>query len=282
MIVLHQRFEIESYILNLQKSQKSIGFVPTMGALHAGHISLVDKSLQQNDCTIVSIFVNPTQFNNLDDLAKYPRTLDSDLAMLEKSKCDAVFVPEVHEMYPEGTEIQESYNFGSLETVMEGAFRPGHFKGVASIVRRLFDIVQPTRAYFGLKDYQQLAIITSLVSQYHLPVQIIPCDVVREPDGLAMSSRNVRLLPDERKQAALISQTLFAAKDQKVSKTVEEIKKNVIDTIKSVPLLSLEYFEIVDGTTLQSITNWSDSKKPVGCIAVHVGAVRLIDIIMFY
>ena len=165
---------------------------------------------------------------------------------------------------------------------MEGVFRPGHFKGVAGVVRRLFELVLPTRAYFGLKDYQQLAIIKSLVSQYSFPIEIIPCDVVREPDGLAMSSRNVRLLPEERKQAAIISHTLFAVKAQKEFKTVEEIKKIVFDTIKSVPLLSLEYFEIVDGTSLQSISNWDDSINPVGCIAVHVGVVRLIDVVMFY
>lgn len=279
MIVLHQRAEIESYMLDLKKRSSSIGFVPTMGALHAGHMSLVSKSLEQNDYTVVSIFVNPTQFNNSNDLETYPRTLTADLAMLEAAGCDVVFVPEVHEIYPEGTDVQESYDFGSLEMVMEGVHRPGHFKGVANVVHRLFKMVMPTRAYFGLKDYQQLAIIKALVAQYSLPIEIIPCEIVREPDGLAMSSRNVRLLPEQRKHAVSISQALFSAKSQE--KSVEETKKSVINTIKSVPLLLLEYFEIVDGTTLQPIRQWSESKNPVGCIAVHVGTVRLIDVIMF-
>ncbi len=279
MIVFHQRAEIEAYVLDLRKRSSSIGFVPTMGALHAGHMSLVSKSLEQNDYTVVSIFVNPTQFNNSNDLETYPRTLTADLAMLESAGCDVVFVPEVHEIYPEGTDVQESYDFGSLETVMEGVHRPGHFKGVANVVHRLFKMVMPTRAYFGLKDFQQLAIIKALVAQYSLPIEIIPCEIVREPDGLAMSSRNVRLLPEQRKQAVSISQALFSAKSQK--KSVEETKKSVVNAIKSVPLLLLEYFEIVDGTTLQPITQWSESKNPVGCIAVHVGTVRLIDVIMF-
>lgn len=281
MIRLSKRTEVELFISGLDKNS-TIGFVPTMGALHAGHISLVEKSVQENDITIVSIFVNPTQFNNTEDLLHYPRTVSEDIAMLESTACSLVFIPEYEEIYPEGDTISESYDFGDLESVMEGVFRPGHFNGVAIVVRRLFEITQPHRAYFGLKDFQQLAIIKALVAQLSLPIQIISCDIVREADGLAMSSRNVRLLPEERKQAAKISQILCAAQSLSQSKSVEEVKKFVINSINTVPLLSIEYFDIVDSASLCSISHWTDTQEPVGCIAVHVGKVRLIDAIMFF
>src|SRR5690554_4982702 len=211
MNVLKTCEDLRKYVDAHSVAGNTIGFVPTMGALHNGHVSLLTRSVEENDVSIVSIFVNPIQFNNKEDLRMYPRTIDKDIALLEAAGCNAVFVPEVSEMYPEGDIVAEKYDFGTLETVMEGKFRPGHFNGVAVVVKRLFDIAKPTRAYFGLKDFQQLAIIKSLVNQYNIPVKIVPCEIVREDDGLAMSSRNVRLKADEREQAAVISHTLFDA-----------------------------------------------------------------------
>jgi pantoate--beta-alanine ligase len=249
--------------------------------LHQGHISLVAKSVAQNDCTIASIFVNPIQFNNPNDLKTYPRTIESDIAMLEKAGCDIVFVPEIIDMYPEGDIITEKYDFGDIETVMEGKFRPGHFNGVAVVVKRLFEFIPATIAYFGLKDFQQLAIIKALVKKLQIPIIIEPCPIIRELDGLAMSSRNTRLTAEQRSQAIQISQTLFEAQKMNHSKSVAEIKKFVIDTINNVPLLSVEYFEIVDDTYLKPIGSWEQPENKIGCIAVNVGSVRLIDNIAF-
>ncbi|MFO7868097.1 MAG: pantoate--beta-alanine ligase [Bacteroidales bacterium] len=273
--------ELHEQVTEQLSSGKSVGFVPTMGALHEGHMSLVDCSVSQNDVTVASIFVNPKQFTNTEDLRTYPRTIENDLDMLENAGCHMVFVPTVSEMYPEGEKATELYNFGELENVMEGVFRPGHFNGVAVIVKRLFDVVTPTRAYFGLKDFQQLTIIKSLVSQYDIPVEIVPCDIVREDDGLAMSSRNVRLQPAERKQATRISQTLFEAQKYIFKKTVNEVRKCVVHSINKEPLLSVEYFDIVNAETLQQIETWDETDTIVGCVAVNVGEVRLIDAVMF-
>jgi pantoate--beta-alanine ligase len=279
MEVFQHRRELSQRLQSLKKEKKSIGFVPTMGALHEGHLSLVRSSRQQNDITVVSIFVNPTQFNNKEDLLHYPRTLENDLSMLEKEGCDAVFVPDEKEMYPEPD--LRVFSFGNLDKVMEGKHRPGHFNGVAQVVTKLFDIVMPHRAYFGMKDFQQLTIIKKLVNNCRYPIEIISCPIVRESDGLALSSRNRRLTREQRQHAALIPVTLSQARQTGISVNIEELKKSVIDTINSDPLLQVEYFEIVDEETLQPLKNWSTAAGNVGCIAVNVGNVRLIDNITF-
>jgi len=281
MIICTNKNALFQAIDKCKAQGKTIGFVPTMGALHAGHISLINRSAAECDTTVASIFVNPVQFNNPNDLQTYPRTLETDLALLETNNCDIVFVPQVEDMYPEGMQNLEHYNFGTLETVMEGAFRPGHFNGVAIVVKRLFDLVQADKAFFGDKDFQQVAIVKQLVQQCTIPIQIIPCPIVRESDGLAMSSRNVRLTADERIQAAQISQTLFAAQKMAKTHSVQEVKNFVIQTINAVPALEVEYFDIVDDTYLQSVQSWDDAERIVGCVAVNVGAVRLIDNVVF-
>lgn len=281
MIVCKNRIELNTVFQEYRLQKKKIGFVPTMGALHQGHISLVQKSVEETDATFVSIFVNPIQFNNPQDLQAYPRTIEADLALLEQAKCDVVFIPEVIDMYPEGSEIKESYNFGDLEHVMEGKFRPGHFNGVAVVVKRLFELIPADIAYFGLKDFQQVAVIKALVIKLEIPIKIEACTTIRESDGLAMSSRNTRLNSEERKQAVEISKALFASKNIAYKKSVDEVKKFVIDTINNVPLLSVEYFEIVQELTLQPISDWAEYDVAVGCIAVNIGNVRLIDNILF-
>lgn len=281
MIVCKNRIELNTVFQEYRLQKKKIGFVPTMGALHQGHISLVQKSVEETDATFVSIFVNPIQFNNPLDLQAYPRTIEADLALLEQAKCDVVFIPEVIDMYPEGSDIKESYNFGDLEHVMEGKFRPGHFNGVAVVVKRLFELIPADIAYFGLKDFQQVAVIKALVKKLAIPIKIQACTTIRESDGLAMSSRNTRLNSEERKQAVEISKALFASKNIAYKKSVDEVKKFVIDTINNVPLLSVEYFEIVQELTLQPISDWAKYDVAVGCIAVNIGNVRLIDNILF-
>ena len=256
-----------------------IGFVPTMGALHEGHLSLVEKAGKMADIVVVSIFVNPNQFNDTTDLANYPRTLEADMALLATRKCDYVIYPSVSEIYP--VPDTRNFDFGALETVMEGKFRPGHFNGVAQVVSRLFDSVRPDFSFFGQKDFQQLAIIKALVSHLHLPVDIIPCDIVRESDGLAMSSRNKLLLPQHRECAPIIFHTLSEAKVLAETLSLEEVKEFVIQKISSNPLLKLEYFEIVDDTTLVSVKSWNEPGIKVGCIAVFAGKIRLIDNIVF-
>ncbi|MDR1762023.1 MAG: pantoate--beta-alanine ligase [Bacteroidales bacterium] len=277
MIVCTNKNALSQAIETLKAQKKTIGFVPTMGALHQGHISLINRSVSECDATVASIFVNPVQFNNPTDLQTYPRTLEADLELLEKNNCTIVFVPQVDDIYPEGTQNLEHYDFGTLETVMEGTFRPGHFNGVAIVVKRLFDLVQADVAFFGNKDFQQVAIVKQLVQQYTIPTHIVACPIVRESDGLAMSSRNMRLTAGERKQAAQISQTLFAAQSTVQTHTVQEIKDFVVQTINAVPALKVEYFDIVDATRLQPVHSWSEASHIVGCVAVHVGSVRLID-----
>ena len=271
--------ELQSELDALRSEGKTIGLVPTMGALHAGHASLVKRAVAENDVVVVSDFVNPTQFNDKNDLAKYPRTLDADCELLEKVGAAFVFAPSVEEIYPEPDTRQFSY--APLDTVMEGAFRPGHFNGVCQIVSKLFDAVQPDRAYFGEKDFQQLAIIREMVRQMKYPLEIVGCPIVREEDGLALSSRNARLSAEERKNALRISQTLFESRTFATSHTVAETQKFVEDAIAAAPGLRLEYFEIVDGTTLQKITDWEDTDYAVGCITVFCGEVRLIDNIKY-
>lgn len=280
MIILETVSDLQKAIFPLKKAGKSVGLVPTMGALHEGHVSLVKKSLEQNDITVVSVFVNPTQFNNQEDLIKYPRTLDKDTSLLEDVGADFVFAPLVEEIYPEPDTRQ--FDFGLLDKVMEGRFRPGHFNGVAQVVSRLFDIVKPDRAYFGEKDFQQLAIIRDMVKQYHYPIEIVPMPIVREQSGLAKSSRNQRLSDTEKEQAVAISRILLKSKAEWIKYSVAETLKNVVDEINEVASLTVEYFEIVDGDTLQSIDNWSDTLYAVGCITVFCGEVRLIDNITYF
>ena len=258
---------------------KSIGFVPTMGALHAGHASLVERSVKENDVTVVSVFVNPKQFNDKNDLKNYPRTLAADCELLEGLGTTVVFAPAVEEMYPE--EDTRRFSFAPLDTVMEGACRPGHFNGVAQIVSKLFYAVEPERAYFGEKDFQQLAIIREMVRQLALPVQIVGCPIVREEDGLAMSSRNTLLSEDERERALTISSTLFASADFAQVNSLAATKAFVEDVINDTEGLELEYYRIVDGNTLQEIEEWGDSDYVVGCIALFCGKIRLIDNIKY-
>ncbi|MCF8388018.1 MAG: pantoate--beta-alanine ligase [Bacteroidales bacterium] len=252
-----------------------IGFVPTMGALHEGHLELIRTADKECDFVVASIFVNPIQFNNREDLEKYPRTLEEDLRVLEKNHCHLVFIPEVEEMYP--GEVSEDYDFGKLEKVMEGKHRPGHFNGVAIVVKKLFDIVEPDKAYFGQKDYQQLLIIQKLVEKENLDVEIIPGSTVREKDGLAMSSRNTRLTQEERQIAPLLYQTLLKAADMVPEKKPGEIIEWARQQISAQPEFSLEYFEIADAGDLLPVKNFINNGNYVICLAAHLGNVRLID-----
>ena len=279
MKTVHTINALQEELNALRQQGKRVGLVPTMGALHAGHASLVKRSVAENDVTVVSDFVNPTQFNDLNDLAKYPRTLDADCRLLEACGVSFVFAPSVEEIYPEPDTRQ--FSFAPLDTVMEGIYRPGHFNGVCQIVSKLFNIVKPDRAYFGEKDFQQLAIIREMVKQMHFPLQIVGCPIVREADGLALSSRNARLSEEQRAQALKISQTLFASRDYAATHSVDETKQFVEEAIHQAPGLELEYFELVDGNTLQSIASWDDTAYAVGCITVYCGEVRLIDNIKY-
>ena len=279
MKIVHTVKDLQAALAALRAQGKTVGLVPTMGALHAGHASLVKRCVAENDAAVVSVFVNPTQFNDKNDLAKYPRTLDADCRLLEQCGAAFAFAPSVEEMYPEPDTRQFSY--APLDTVMEGKYRPGHFNGVCQIVSKLFEAVKPDRAYFGEKDFQQLAIIREMVRQLKFPLQIVGCPIVREEDGLALSSRNARLSAEERQQALKISQTLFASRDYAKSHTVAETQKFMEDAIEAAPGLRLEYFELVDGNTLQKIANWEDTSYAVGCITVFCGEVRLIDNIKY-
>lgn len=271
--------ELRTELDALRKEGKTIGLVPTMGALHAGHASLVKRAVAENDVVVVSDFVNPTQFNDKNDLLKYPRTLDTDCKLLEECGASFVFAPSVEEIYPEPDTRQFSY--APLDTVMEGKFRPGHFNGVCQIVSKLFLIVEPTRAYFGEKDFQQLAIIREMVRKYPFNLEIVGCPIVREADGLALSSRNARLSDEQRIQALQISKTLFASVEYAQTHTLAETKAFVESAISTAEGLRLEYFEIVDGNSLQTVCDWKDSSYIVGCITVFCGEVRLIDNIKY-
>ena len=279
MKIIHTIKDLQTELSDLKAQGKKVGLVPTMGALHAGHASLVKRSVNENDVTVVSVFVNPTQFNDKNDLVKYPRTLDADCKLLESCGTTFVFVPSVEEIYPEPDTRRFSY--APLDTVMEGAFRPGHFNGVCQIVSKLFDIVKPHCAYFGEKDFQQLAIIREMVRQMKFDLKIVGCPIVREEDGLALSSRNARLSAEERENALNISQTLFKSRTFATTHSVSETQKMVEDAIAAAPGLRLEYFEIVDGNTLQKVGDWNDTSYVVGCITVFCGEVRLIDNIKY-
>jgi len=271
--------ELKALLDSYRSEGKSIALVPTMGALHAGHASLVERAVRENDVTVVSVFVNPTQFNDKNDLKNYPRTLEADCALLERVGASIAFAPSVEEMYP--SEDTRQFSFEPLDTVMEGACRPGHFNGVAQIVSKLFYAVEPDVAYFGEKDFQQLAIIREMVRQLALPVEIAGCPIVRESDGLAMSSRNTLLSAEERERALAISRTLFSSLDYAKEHSLAETKAFVEECIDNTAGLDLEYFQIVDGNTLQEVKEWGDSSYVVGCIALFCGKIRLIDNIKY-
>ena len=275
MNIISKRNEIRNTVKELTSKGKSTGFVPTMGALHDGHLALVQQAKEENDYVIVSIFVNPTQFNNKEDLRKYPRDTDSDLEKLKSVDCDFVFIPSVEEMYPK-QDSQRKYDFGSLTDVMEGKNRPGHFDGVATIVHKLFEAIPATNAYFGKKDYQQLLVIKSLVSQLNMNINIVPCAIVREKDGLAMSSRNQRLTNAQRAVAPVIYQTLQKAVKMASGIPLSEVKSYVESEINKVDEMKLEYFEVADGDS------FGKNKNIMGFIVVNLGNVRLIDNIQFF
>ena len=291
--------DLEAAVKEAKQQQLEIGLVPTMGALHEGHLSLIERALKENDLVVVSLFVHPIQFNNKEDLEKYPRTIEADLKLItdlesrteKKASALLAFTPTVDEMYPQG-EPKEVYHFGPVEEVMEGPRRPGHFSGVAVVVRRLFDLAQPKRAYFGEKDYQQIAVIRSLLEQIKYPIELIPCPIVRADDGLALSSRNMRLSPAARQMAPAINATLEQAAEMAEYEEVDDVKEWVLDTLASWHEVNdcpdglqfePEYFEIVDAITLQPIAEWAEAEKngAVGCIAVWLDGVRLIDIVKF-
>lgn len=272
--------ELRQSLKGLRSQGKTVGYVPTMGALHQGHLSLVKQCLADNDICIVSIFVNPTQFNNKEDLVKYPRDLERDCDLLKQTDDSIiVFAPTVEEVYPEPDTRQ--FDFGQLDKVMEGKFRPGHFNGVAQVVSRFFDIIKPDKAYLGEKDYQQLVIIRQMVSQLKLPVQIVAMPIVREQSGLALSSRNERLTENQRTIAINISKVLFESCQWIDKYSVKETIEKVQSAINSFEGMEVEYFEIVNGKTLQPVTDWEQCDCIVGCIAVFCGDVRLIDNVLY-
>lgn len=268
-------------LFSARNSGKSIGLVPTMGALHAGHASLIRRSVSENDITVVSDFVNPTQFNDQNDLLRYPRNIDADCQLVESIGADYIFYPSVEEMYPEAD--TRTFSYPPIDSVMEGPRRPGHFNGVCQIVSKLFYAVNPDRAYFGEKDFQQIAVIKAMVADLKIPVTICPCPIVREADGLALSSRNALLSADERNLAVNISKILFASKEFALAHTIDETLAFVVDSINAHEGLEVEYYEIVDGDSLQKVSSWNDSESIVGCITVYCGQlpVRLIDNIRY-
>ena len=281
MQVFHKIVELQNTLFDDRKKGRSVGLVPTMGALHDGHASLVKKSVKENNITVVSVFVNPTQFNDPKDLSSYPRDLEADCKLLESVGADYVFAPSVEEMYP--TPDTRHFEFPPISTVMEGAHRPGHFNGVCQVVSRLFYIVRPDRAYFGEKDWQQIAVVKAMVKSLGLNVNIVECPIIRDTDGLARSSRNTLLSAEERMIAPNIFKALKESVEYAKKHTVQETHDYVVNQINAVKGLDVEYFEIVDGNSLQSINNWNDTDYAVGCITVYCGAkpVRLIDHIKY-
>lgn len=281
MEVLFSIVELQNKLFEARKEGKTVGLVPTMGALHEGHASLVRKSVGDNDVTVVSVFVNPTQFNDKNDLKNYPRNLDADCQLLEECGADYVLAPSVEEMYP--TPDTRHFDFPPVTSVMEGAHRPGHFNGVCQVVSRLFYIVRPQRAYFGEKDWQQIAVVKALVKYLGLGVDIVECPIVRDSDGLARSSRNALLSRDERAIAPAIYKAMADSVEYAKTHTVKETHDKVVDAINAVEGLDVEYFSIVDGNTLQDVAAWEDSDYVVGCITVYCGKtpIRLIDHIKY-
>lgn len=281
MKVLSKIVDLQNELFEARKQGHSVGLVPTMGALHEGHASLVRRSVKDNDVTVVSVFVNPTQFNDKNDLKNYPRDLKADCELLEKCKADYVFAPEVEDMYP--TPDTRQFEYPPVSTVMEGAHRPGHFNGVCQVVSRLFYIVRPDRAYFGEKDWQQIAVVKAMVKHLDLRVQIVECPIVRDDDGLARSSRNTLLKPEERAIAPRIYEALKDSVVYGKTHSLKETHDYVVDSINAVDGLDVEYFSIVDGNTLQDLVDWDSSDYVVGCITVYCGKtpIRLIDHIKY-
>lgn len=279
MLIVQTIAELKACLNGEREQGHSVGLVPTMGALHAGHASLVERSVKENDVTVVSIFLNPTQFNDKKDLERYPRTLEADCELLEKCGAQVVFAPSVEEVYPEpDTRV---FSYPPTDSVMEGAFRPGHFNGVCQIVSKLFDYVEPDRAYFGEKDYQQICVIRRMVEDLKMDINIVACPVIREESGLARSSRNTLLSDDERQLAAHIYRVLSESRKQQMS--VAETHDFVVSEIDAIEGLKVQYFSIVDGLTLADVSTWDDAESVVGCITVYCGAVpiRLIDHIRY-
>ena len=283
MLIIRTVAELGEYVSNERKNGRSIGLVPTMGALHAGHISLVTKAVSENDIVLVSLFVNPTQFNNPTDLATYPRKEEDDFALLREAGASAVFAPSVEEIYPGGVEGRERHEFelGTAATVMEGKYRPGHFQGVAEIVSKLFRMATPTRAYFGEKDFQQIAVIRNMVASEGIDVEIVACPIKRADDGLALSSRNALLTPEQRAIAPEIYRSLKASLKYAKEHSVQATHDMVVESINAQPELDVEYYEIVDGRTLLPVAEWEESDSVVGCITVYCGKIRLIDNIRY-
>lgn len=283
MQIIRKVSELEDFVAHNINNHHSIGLVPTMGALHAGHLSLVERAVDECDITIVSVFVNPTQFNNPTDLATYPRKEEEDFRMLAEKDVDAVFAPTPEEVYPEGlaAAAEHVFDLGPAAEVMEGKFRPGHFQGVAQIVSRLFRLCRPTRAYFGEKDFQQIAVIRNMVRTEHIDVEIVACPIKRDDDGLALSSRNTLLSDEQRKNAPGIYAALKEGVAYSHTHTVADTRRMVMDRINASPEMKVEYFEIVDGHTLLPVEEWIESDYIVGCITVYNGKVRLIDNIKF-
>lgn len=277
MLIFNRQEELKNHLKSVSDHKTTIGFVPTMGALHQGHLSLIKNSLAENQITVISIFVNPTQFNNAEDLEKYPRTLEKDTKKIETvSKDVLVFAPSVEDIY-EGNTVSAYFNFDGLENQMEGAHRPGHFDGVGTIVKRLFEIVKPTKAYFGEKDFQQLQIVKKMVQKHNLPVNVIGCPIFREENGLAMSSRNERLSAQQKEDSSLIYKTLKTAKEKFGTNSAKEVTEYVEDVFKQNSQFQLEYFEIADEAELLPATANKADKKYRAFIAVYINNIRLID-----
>lgn len=283
MLIIRSAAELEALVAREHNNGHSIGFVPTMGALHEGHISLVERAVAENDVCVVSVFVNPTQFNNPEDLATYPRDEESDFRLLAKAGATVVFAPGVEDIYPGGLEAHRPREFklGRAAEVMEGRYRPGHFQGVAEVVCRLFQLVRPTRAYFGEKDFQQIAVVRNMVRSEGIDVEIIPCPIRRAADGLALSSRNALLTPEQRATAPCIHRALEASLEYARTHSLSETRDYTIALVEAHAPLKVEYYEIVDARTLEAADNWAESPWIVGCITVYCGKVRLIDNICY-
>ncbi len=274
--VIHTVAELKNVIERYTSSRQSVGFVPTMGALHRGHVSLVNKAGRENELVVVSIFVNPTQFNDKNDLEKYPRTLEADVGLLNPAGADIVFAPSADEIYPYGKEVGADIDLGGLDTYMEGSFRSGHFNGMAQVVKRLLDIVTPDKLYMGQKDFQQFTIVAHMIKTFQIKTELVVCRIIREANGLAMSSRNERLTKETRETAGLIYQTLQAVKKYRNKKSIFELERYGMRKLEVSPFKP-EYLKIVDGYTLQPIQSLNDTPYAVACVAVHADGVRLID-----
>ncbi len=277
MLLFKKTDALSAFLKKNKQSGKTVGFVPTMGALHAGHVSLIEKSKAENDVTVCSIFVNPVQFNDPEDLKRYPRPIERDIELLLSASCDVLFFPPVEEIYPNGTENLIHFDLGEIEKILDGKFRPNHFQGVANVMKLLLNTVQPDRLYMGQKDFQQVMVVRKMMKQENTNCRLIPCEIIREPDGLAMSSRNVRLNESERKNSSVISQTLFFIQNNFDKFSVTAIKTEAEKMLSKIPDSKLDYLEIANAENLSAVTDWKDAKHIVALVAIKVGKVRLID-----